>query len=175
MVQDILISWGTMLMPFQDIPATHAYFKQIQRVALAGVMVGDWPISSEPALLPLFSPDARVTVQQGAVFVARALGLLPMAPTADLTDDDPLPYLAPYGITIADPQAFLTGEVFISWLERLPLTLQSNKPSRDYELKAMPLQGPLTRARLAAALDRCFDTFYTVPPRPIADILPAGL
>lgn len=178
-VQRVLLDEGTILMPFRDASTDHPHFLAIQRVGLSGVMVGPWN-SDDPRLNPSFAPNQTVTVRDGALFTARALGLVTVGPAADGETRDVRPLLVaelqnPRGDAGAvqdiedlfdEPEAPLTGVAYSRWLAAFGAVEPHSHltPSeREAAERLRRKEGVLTRAELAVLIDAYFNPFNTLP------------
>jgi hypothetical protein len=164
-VQDELLAWGSTLMPFRDVAPTHPFFAPIQRIGLAGVMLGDW--GDDPLKLPALAPTELVSMKRAALFLARALGLAGGSPKGDADNDtDVEAILAGLGIAMHTPEQVITYGELIDWLTRLP----SERLVRSITDQLTAANGrkytgtmQLTRADLAFLLDYYLDPFHSLP------------
>lgn len=116
---------------FEDVPATHPFFKHIQKMKELGLTSG---CSAKPVL---YCPDAPVTRGQMAVFIVRAL-------TGDDFEYGSVPYF----------QDVAPSDSWFSYIQKLrDLGITSGCSSASYCANQ-----PTTRGQMAAFLVRAFLT-----------------
>jgi S-layer homology domain len=132
---------------FRDVPSTHPYYSQIEKIAQRGITSGCTPTT--------FCPDDLVTRDQMAVFIERALGVTdPPAPQGQRFSDVPSTFwayafiedLASRGITSGctpanycpgDP---ITREQMAVFLERAVGRTNPPKPTNQTFVDVPPAQ-----------------------------------